>query len=95
MPGRLAYIDWLNTLINSDSSIHVLDIGVGTSAIYPLLGYAKYGWRFTGSDIDPLAVEWATKNVSLNQKIKHNIKIVKVDDSLMFQKVATLLIILS
>ena len=55
VPGRLAYIDWLKTLIDSNTDktsnndVHILDIGVGTSCIYPLLGSAKYKWKFTGN----------------------------------------------
>ena len=55
VPGRLAYIDWLKTLIDSNTDktsnddVHILDIGVGTSCIYPLLGSAKYEWKFTGN----------------------------------------------
>ena len=55
VPGRLVYIDWLKTLIDSNTDktsnddVHILDIGVGTSCIYPLLGSAKYEWKFTGN----------------------------------------------
>ena len=40
--------------------VRVLDIGVGANCIYPLLGAREYGWRFVGSDIDPVSVKAAT-----------------------------------
>ena len=33
---------------NTIHSPHILDIGVGASCVYPLLGHRMYGWQFTG-----------------------------------------------
>ena len=67
VPNRLNYIHWLSSLLQPCSlHTHVLDIGVGSSCIYPLLGRREYGWHFTGCDIDATAIEWAARNVALN-----------------------------
>ncbi len=39
--------------------ITILDIGVGANCIYPLIGHREYGWRFIGTDIDPVAISIA------------------------------------
>ena len=55
IPGRVDYLHHLNDLLiesNITKDIHVLDIGTGATCIYPLLGYAVYGWSFVGTDID-------------------------------------------
>ena len=44
-----------------------LDIGVGASAIYPLLACStRPGWRMAGTDVDALSMEWARRNVEGN-----------------------------
>ena len=58
LPNRVNYLRWLSVLLNSSagtvsnnstrSSPHILDIGVGASCVYPLLGHRMYGWQFTG-----------------------------------------------
>jgi 23S rRNA (adenine1618-N6)-methyltransferase len=47
----------------------VLDIGVGANCIYPLIGASEYGWRFVGSEIDPVALRWAQKLVAANPAV--------------------------
>lgn len=67
VPGRADYIHALADLLASDlggepprgPSVRVFDLGTGANAIYPLIGHAEYGWRFTGSDIDPTALRVA------------------------------------
>jgi hypothetical protein len=44
----------------------VLDIGVGASCIYPLLGHRLFGWAFLGSDIDAESVGEARRHVQRN-----------------------------
>lgn len=64
IPGRADYLHHLADLLAGSNGgriprgegIRVLDIGVGASGIYPLLGNHEYGWRFIGSDIDPKAL---------------------------------------
>lgn len=68
VPGRLSYLQFVKSLLPPSYAepVLVLDIGVGCSCIYPLLGHSSFGWRFLGSDIDPIAVEIAKSNVAAN-----------------------------
>jgi len=43
-----------------------IDIGTGASCIYPLLGKRIYNWSFLATDIDPVSLEYATKNIAMN-----------------------------
>ena len=55
IPGRVDYIHYLSDLLSETGikeDIKVLDIGMGASCIYPLLGAAEYDWSFVGTDID-------------------------------------------
>ncbi len=81
IPGRADYIHLIADLLTdsncgkrpSGAKIKGLDIGVGASCIYPILGVVEYQWRFIGSDIDPKSIAVATKitqeNPALNNKI--------------------------
>jgi hypothetical protein len=66
---------------SGEQSIRVLDIGVGASCIYPLLGFRKFGWSFIGSDIDATSLQWARDNLSRNASLgaEDNIKLVQVE----------------
>ena len=44
-----------------------LDVGIGASCIYPLIGVTEYGWRFIGSDIDPKSISSAKNIINSNQ----------------------------
>ena len=75
IPGRADYLHGLADLLADTGdgriprglSVRVLDIGVGASAIYPLLGHAEYGWRFVGADIEPTSLEVASAIVASNR----------------------------
>lgn len=77
IPGRSDYVHQLadllagaeNAAIPRGRSVRVLDIGVGANCIYPLIGASEYGWRFVGSDIDPVALRWAQKLVAANPTV--------------------------
>ena len=72
IPGRADYIHHIADLLAEGGAIprggavRVLDIGVGASCIYPILGHHEYGWRFLGSDIDPAALASAGLIVQAN-----------------------------
>lgn len=81
IPGRSDYLHHLADLLaGSSSSIprgsstRVLDIGVGASCIYPLIGAREYGWRFVGSEIDREAVEWARRLVAASPAVANLIE---------------------
>ncbi|MEN1960049.1 23S rRNA (adenine(1618)-N(6))-methyltransferase RlmF [Luteimonas sp. MJ246] len=75
IPGRADYLHGLadllaescNGAIPRGMTIRVLDVGVGASCIYPLLGHAEYGWRFVGSDIDATSLQVAATIVRANR----------------------------
>ncbi|MGL6237207.1 23S rRNA (adenine(1618)-N(6))-methyltransferase RlmF [Aeromonas dhakensis] len=67
IPGRVDYLHRVADLLAESAGkvptgkgVRVLDIGVGANCIYPLLGAREYGWRFIGSDIDPVSVKAAS-----------------------------------
>ena len=74
IPGRADYLHGLADLLAETGDgviprgprIRVLDIGVGASCIYPLLGHSEYGWRFVGSEIDPVALDAANAIIHAN-----------------------------
>src|SRR5690606_22620463 len=51
IPGRLNYIHYLADLIQPKNrkKINILDIGTGSSLIYPILGFLEYHWNFVTS----------------------------------------------
>ncbi len=78
IPGRADYIHHIADLLCSSnygrmpegSKIKCLDIGVGSSCIYPIIGHAEYGWSFLAADIDPIAVKSAKKISTDNPSLK-------------------------
>ncbi len=74
IPGRADYIHYAADLLAGSNarviplgkSVRVLDIGVGASMVYPIIGHKEYEWSFTGSDIDPTAI------ASVNRILKSN-----------------------
>jgi 23S rRNA (adenine1618-N6)-methyltransferase len=77
IPGRSDYLHHLADLLRSRDdaaiprgrSVAVLDIGMGANCIYPLVGASEYGWRFVGTEIDPVALRWARKLVAANSAV--------------------------
>lgn len=81
IPGRAEYLHLMADLLSESNSgnipkgdqITCLDIGVGASCIYPIIGVTEYGWKFIGSDIDSKSLASAMKiayaNPSLHDKI--------------------------
>jgi 23S rRNA (adenine1618-N6)-methyltransferase len=75
IPGRADYVHHLADLladggaIPRGSAITVLDIGVGANCIYPIIGAREYGWRFVGTEIDPIAVASARAIVTANPSL--------------------------
>ena len=74
IPGRADYLHHAADLLAAGDggriprgpAVRVLDIGVGASCIYPILGHSEYGWSFLGSDIDPAALAWAGRILAAN-----------------------------
>ena len=74
VPGRADYIHFAADLLASKaggtvpkgSAIRVLDVGLGASCIYPIIGRAAYGWSFVGSDIAPDSLKSAQLIIQAN-----------------------------
>ena len=71
IPGRADYIHHMADLLGETNSgiipvgdkVLCLDVGVGASCIYPIIGVIEYGWKFIGSDIDPKSIASARKMI--------------------------------
>lgn len=69
IPSRADYMHHLSDLLRRsglETTIKILDVGVGASCIYPLLGNAIYDWSFVGSDIDEKSLQVAQKIIDQN-----------------------------
>lgn len=91
IPGRAEYVHQIAELIKSkendnvEDKTHCLDIGVGANCIYPLIGVHEYGWNFTGTEIDEIALENANKIIEENGLTKDISLRQQNDDSLIFE----------
>ena len=82
IPGRADYVHYLADLlalsnegkIPKGNSIHGLDIGIGASCIYPIIGSSVYGWRFVGSDIDEVSISSANSIIKSNETLLENVE---------------------
>ncbi|SUW64708.1 Ribosomal RNA large subunit methyltransferase F [Buttiauxella agrestis] len=81
VPGRADYIHHLADLLAEGnggvvpSQASVLDVGMGANCIYPLIGQHEYGWRFTGTDVDPEAMRSATAIIDANPGLSRLIRV--------------------
>lgn len=95
VPLRADYIHHIASLLGAQTQIpqgaHIrcLDIGVGASCIYPIIGNEAYGWSFVGSEIDPVALESA-KNIVESNGLQETIELrLQGDPKNMFAGVVT------
>ena len=59
VPGRADYVHYIADVLRENHfgtipeglQTTCLDVGVGASAIYPIVGIVEYGWSFIGSDV--------------------------------------------
>ena len=74
IPGRADYIHYISDLLKEcmrkGKTITCLDVGVGASCIYPIIGITEYNWNFIASDIDRKSVATAKKIISSNPNLK-------------------------
>jgi len=73
IPGRVDYVHHLADLLQAsgiEKNAKVLDIGMGASCIYPLLGNAVYGWQFVGTDIDKKSIDRAQQILKKNKLVE-------------------------
>lgn len=82
IPGRADYLHHIADLLSDGQletipkgeKITCLDVGVGASCIYPIIGVTEYGWRFIGSDIDAKSIASAQKIVNSNTALQGKIE---------------------
>lgn len=82
IPGRADYIHYMADLLAENNfgktptgdKITCLDIGVGASCIYPIIGVTQYGWKFIGSDINPTSIASSQLIVNSNASLKGKIE---------------------
>jgi len=82
VPGRADYIHHIADFLGKNNfgkipkgtQIKCLDIGVGASCIYPIIGRHEYDWSFIGSDIDPVAIEFSNKIIESNPALQRKVE---------------------
>lgn len=84
IPGRADYIHRVAELLDGEAKgqythqkVKALDIGVGANCIYPIVGVTKYGWHYTGSDVDPKSIQSAQTIVEHNRVLTGKIALVQ------------------
>ena len=82
IPGRADYIHHMADLLGESNfgrmpigdKITCLDVGLGASCIYPIIGVVEYDWKFIGSDIDAKSIASAQHIINSNPSIKDKIE---------------------
>jgi 23S rRNA (adenine1618-N6)-methyltransferase len=86
IPGRADYIHYMSDLLNNNDNITCLDIGVGASCIYPILGVSEYNWSFIASEVNTEAITIAKKIIKDNPSLKGKVKFrVQKDENNIFK----------
>ena len=83
IPGRADYIHHMADVLMAvnfgrlplGNKIRCLDIGVGASCIYPIIGVTEYDWNFIGADIDSKSTASALNIIKKNAALKDKISI--------------------
>lgn len=83
IPGRADYIHNMADLlamsndgtIPKGENITCVDIGVGASCIYPIIGHQEYGWNFIGTDIDEKSIRSSQTIVDYNPELKGHVSL--------------------
>ena len=84
--NRANYVHWIEDLLAlsrpasasasaAGPALVGLDVGVGASCVYPLIGASLNGWRFVGIDVTDVAVAGARANAAGNPAIRHLVEI--------------------
>jgi 23S rRNA (adenine1618-N6)-methyltransferase len=82
IPGRADYLHYAADLlmesnygpIPQNNEIFCLDIGVGATCIYPLIGVSEYDWNFIGTDTNADSIAIA-KNIVEENKLQNKIEL--------------------
>ena len=88
IPGRADYIHNIADLLRGNlkdipkgNHIKGLDIGVGASCIYPIIGNYEYDWSFIGSDTNEAAIISAKEIEQRNYNLKSSLEIRRQEQS--------------
>lgn len=82
IPGRADYIHYIADTLSENNfgkipvgeNVKILDVGVGASCIYPIIGTTEYKWNFIGSDISQKSIDSSKKIISDNPSIQNKIE---------------------
>ena len=82
IPGRADYIHHIADILAENNfgkiptgeNVICLDVGLGASCIYPIVGVTEYDWTFIGSDIDPNAIASAQNIIDSNAALKNRVE---------------------
>ncbi|MDC1505652.1 23S rRNA (adenine(1618)-N(6))-methyltransferase RlmF [Winogradskyella sp.] len=93
IPGRADYIHNIADLLKGNEQktpkgnhIRGLDIGVGASCIYPIIGNYEYGWSFIGSDTNENAIVSAKAIEQQNSNLQSSVEIRRQEQTNAFFK---------
>ncbi|GGB85015.1 ribosomal RNA large subunit methyltransferase F [Flavobacterium suaedae] len=83
IPGRADYIHYIADLLCESNfgrhllgnKITCLDVGVGASCIYPVIGVTEYNWNFIGSDINENSIISAQHIIDTNVQLSNKIEL--------------------
>lgn len=83
IPGRADYIHYISDLLCESNfgrqpignKITCLDVGVGASCIYPIIGVTEYNWNFAGSDINENSIASAQHIINANPQLSDKIEL--------------------
>lgn len=76
VPGRADYIHYVADLFGDENrKLKCLDIGIGTSCIYPIIGVSEYDWTFVGSDIESKAIQSSKAIIESNAILKNKVEL--------------------
>ncbi|MGI9527606.1 MAG: 23S rRNA (adenine(1618)-N(6))-methyltransferase RlmF [Weeksellaceae bacterium] len=89
IPGRADYLHYVADLLASKNEENIptgnkikgLDIGMGASLIYPIIGIMTYKWSFIGSEISDVSLASAQNIIDQNPKFKDQVELRFQDDS--------------
>ena len=81
IPGRADYLHYIADLLSESyagkiqkgNQICGLDVGVGATCIYPIIGISEYDWNFIASDIDPKSIASAQQIINSNPSLKNKV----------------------
>lgn len=83
VPGRADYLHHMADVLRENhfgniprgEEVRVLDIGIGATAIYPIIGAVEYAWSFVGSDIEQNSLNNVTAILEENPKLQGHLEL--------------------